>query len=111
MNTTYFTTPSGVKIELGMRYPASIKNFHPCVYIVSGRGLFKIGRTASLERRLVNLRSVNDFPITMVHIIYSMRHDQLEHALHSMFAGKRIYGEWFDLNDSDVSKLKLMGTS
>jgi len=106
----YVTLPSGEKMELGMcarNYP---ELYSPCVYIVSSQGLYKIGRTSQLAKRMSSLSRSVGVPVNLVHVVYDGVNGEVECALHSMFSNKRVMGEWFDLSRDDIEKIKSMSS-
>lgn len=65
-------------------------------------GAIKIGITKNVDSRMLQLKTANA-SISILHIFEGMRSD--EKALHEKFTkmGKRIGGEWFSLDDNDIS--------
>ena len=49
------------------------------------------------------------FPIELVHYAYFDDYTKAEREMHQMFAAKRLEGEWFDLDENDVSAIKALG--
>ena len=72
------------------------------VYLASGNGSFKIGRSWNLESRESYLTIKLPFPVQIVHAIRAKDCVQAERYWHERFATKRVRGEWFDLTDTDV---------
>lgn len=72
-------------------------------YLVYGidLGLYKIGRSKNIKRRIRNLVSKNKTRITYMR---SWPID-VENKLHGIYARKRVKGEWFNLSKEDVSDL------
>lgn len=77
------------------------------IYVIYSPKLkFKIGSSKSIHSRTkifnVKLSVKWDF-----HNIYmSNKYKKLEKALHQLFDGKRIEGEWFDLNQKDLKTIE-----
>jgi len=75
------------------------------VYVIKSRdGLSKIGITIDPRERLESLNrqySGDSLEIERLYRVSNMR--KYEKALHEYFSEKRIYGEWFDLSNSDLS--------
>lgn len=62
--------------------------------------LHKIGHSKNPERREKTLLSQQ--PLTELHTYWTEQTEDVEKALHQLFADKRVRGEWFALNDNDV---------
>ncbi len=77
------------------------------VYLIKDKvnGAIKIGLSRNLESRLLQLKTANA-SIEVLDFFNGMRSD--EKYLHDVFtkAGKRIGGEWFSLDNDDVSFIK-----
>jgi len=77
------------------------------VYLVaSSNGLFKIGRTINLHQRMWQLSS--DHPEEELALIYAVElKDQFngERWLHRKYRHKRVHGEWFNLDHSDIARI------
>jgi len=73
------------------------------VMIDKNTGYYKIGRSVNPERREKTLQSEKP----TIEMLFN--HDARvkdEKELHDMFKDKRIRGEWFDLNGSDLTKIR-----
>lgn len=73
------------------------------VMIDKNTGYYKIGRSKNPEKRERTLQSEKP-TIEMLFNRDARVKDEKE--LHNMFSDKRVRGEWFDLNGSDLSKIK-----
>lgn len=81
------------------------KNKITCVYIMIDKntGYYKIGRSKNPKARERTLQSEKP----TIEIIFSSEAKvKDEKTLHDMFNHKRVRGEWFDLNGSDILKIK-----
>ena len=78
------------------------------VYIFECNGLYKIGVTSNVNKRLKQLQTGNGFKITEVasYEFFSMAYC-IERILHSKFKGCNTLGEWFDLSEFELGALKL----
>jgi hypothetical protein len=73
------------------------------VMIDNHTGYYKIGKSTNPKYREKTLQSEKP----SIHMMfYHEGCSDDEKALHKMFQDKRIRGEWFDLNGSDVKKIK-----
>ena len=76
------------------------------VYLVRNpvNRLIKIGRTwTSLDQRIRALRAAAKVShLDLVHVIDTRNTYKLERQLHHLFAVKRVFGEWFQLDDNDI---------
>jgi hypothetical protein len=73
------------------------------VMIDKNTGFYKIGRSINPERRERTLQSEKP----TIEMLFN--HDARikdEKELHNMFNDKRVRGEWFDLNGSDLNKIR-----
>lgn len=76
------------------------------VYLAkSDNGLYKIGTSKNSDRRMRDLR-VAPVGITIEHVIYTDDGLRLERYLHNLYSSKRVRGEWFELDASDVKTIK-----
>ena len=60
-------------------------------------GLYKIGKTSDLDKRLKSLRCGNPFIS-----LYATIGRDCESELHKLFDSKRFEREWFNLSDDDI---------
>lgn len=74
------------------------------VYIVQcvGTVFFKIGKANNIDRRLRSLQVGCPFQLRIVHYIECDNPHVLERALHNKYKDKRMRGEWFSLNETDI---------
>lgn len=80
---------------------------HGFVYLLqSVTGAYKIGFTANPKSRLRTFNVKLPFEVSYIALIETRDCAQLETDLHSMFANKRINGEWFNLSPDDVDYIK-----
>ena len=76
------------------------------VYVVKAEGgYYKIGITAKRSDRLSGIMRL-PWATAILTTIQSNDPEWLERYLHSKFAARRICGEWFKLNASDIRFLK-----
>lgn len=73
------------------------------VMIDKSNGYYKIGRSKNADRREKTLQSEKP-TIELMFKFGGVKGD--EKILHEMFKEKRIRGEWFDLNGSDLINIK-----
>ena len=81
------------------------KLFPGYVYLMrDDSGLFKIGATSNLTKRLEQLKSANP---SLQLLLFGERLEPmvLERQLHEHFADKRVHGEWFKLEETDIALL------
>ena len=79
------------------------------VYIIQSLERYKIGWSGDLktiQRRFNRLNLMNAYGITLVLIIRSRRSHKIKSELHNQFADKRIHGEWFCLDQSDLDIIR-----
>lgn len=76
-----------------------------CVYCISCEDVFKIGIAENVGKRLSELQIGNPRPL-MVVSSFSLTNQMAwltEQVFHRAFCSKRIRGEWFSLNELDIS--------
>jgi len=74
------------------------------VYLIrADNGLYKIGQTVNIERRLAALRRMSAVGLVLVHMIQTTDPHHVEAALHAQFKHCRVVGEWFRLSAGDVA--------
>ncbi len=80
------------------------------VYILGDwekEGYYKIGVTrGSVEKRIKKLQTGNSGEIYLVNKFETKHPFLMENMLHQWYAGKRVKGEWFELDSEDVIKFK-----
>lgn len=82
------------------------------VYLGKQYGVYKIGRTNDLSRRQEELSTQAPEPMTYIHEIKTDDMKGVENYWHNKFKskkskkGKKLRGEWFNLNSSDVKAFK-----
>lgn len=76
------------------------------IYLLSGGGYHKIGKTIDLDKRLSQIYPKLPFEVELIHWIETDDIDGFEESLHERFADKRTNGEWFELNQEDIDYLK-----
>jgi len=78
------------------------------LYILSCNGLYKIGITSDINRRIKTLQTGNPYTITLEYIEERYRPEMAENYLHKCFKKNRVSGEWFkDLTITQI-RSKLM---
>ncbi|MDM5317199.1 GIY-YIG nuclease family protein [Fictibacillus sp. b24] len=69
-------------------------------------GTFKIGKTKHIEKRMNVFGVKLPFKNELIYLIKTGNHHQTEVAFHKHFSHKRLEGEWFQLNQDDISWIK-----
>lgn len=81
------------------------------VYLLkSDTGHFKIGRTINIKSRAKTFGVTLPFEVEFAHTIECQDTQATELKLHTIFAGKRVNGEWFSLTPEDVAWIKTLKT-
>jgi predicted GIY-YIG superfamily endonuclease len=72
------------------------------IYIVECEGLYKIGITKNVKKRISGMTTGNPFEIQVIkaRIVQACREN--EKMMHNKFRCKNKSGEWFDLSDNDL---------
>jgi hypothetical protein len=77
------------------------------VYLIqSPTGAYKIGRTKHPEQRMKTFGVQLPFEVEFLCMIETTKMRLLERELHEKFESKRVNGEWFALEPSDVDYIK-----
>jgi hypothetical protein len=78
-----------------------------CVYVIRApNDIYKIGKSNNVPRRFKRFEVKLPFDIDLIHVIACSDYHKAERRLHEQFAGKRVAGEWFALDEADVAYLK-----
>lgn len=81
------------------------------VYLLSSdNGLYKIGKTTTLDERVTNVTVKVPMRIELVHSLESDDYTWAEKELHARYADKRDHGEWFRLTPDDVEEIKVISS-
>src|SRR5205085_1411546 len=75
-------------------------------FLRSPKGLYKIGRTKSIDARVFNLRNVTKENLEMKQCISTDDMHLLEACAHFAFREFRIDGEWFAMDENDTRFLE-----
>ena len=80
------------------------------VYIVrNAEGLYKIGRTKNVERRIRSLQIASSSKLVLVHAIKADNARDLERTLHDGQSDRKVSGEWFRIPDWEIEVIKTIG--
>lgn len=79
------------------------------VYLLHHDGLYKIGITTKLSRRLMQISPRMPHEVTLIHFIEADDMIRMESRLHERYADKRMNGEWFALSAADVQEIQGIG--
>jgi hypothetical protein len=75
---------------------------------IEGKKLHKIGYTKrSIEKRIKEFKTGNASELYLVDSFQSKWGTKIEAQLHRHFKPKKVNGEWFDLDESDIPKFKM----
>lgn len=67
-------------------------------------GLYKIGKTKNIEKRLKEFKTGNPDNIFLLKSFESKDfYSKIESILHNLYQTQRVQNEWFDLDDKDVN--------
>lgn len=76
------------------------------VYLLQANDHYKIGVSLSVAERVKQLQTANPHPIQTVHYVEVSDYVGLEAYLHQIMATKRTSGEWFRLDQWEVSAVR-----
>jgi hypothetical protein len=75
---------------------------------IEGKKLHKIGYTKrSIEKRIKEFKTGNASELYLVDSFQSKWGTKIEAQLHRHFKPKKVNGEWFDLDETDIPKFKM----
>lgn len=80
----------------------------PGVYVIESNGLYKIGKSESLGRRLIMLELTIPCRMDVVCCFVSEHLDAIERSLQLRYWDKVHHGEWFELTPADVEEILAM---
>ena len=72
------------------------------VYVVKCAELYKIGATKNATQRIARFETAYPHDLRVVRVAQVPNMAHIEKTLHARFAEKRVKGEWFNLNSSDL---------
>lgn len=79
------------------------------VYLIWSQYGYKIGKAVNVQKRTKLFEVKLPFPIRVEHYARFSDYTQAERSLHLHFHEKRMEGEWFSLDESDVAFIKTLG--
>lgn len=92
------------KIKIKVKKPSQSTH----LYVLEANGLWKIGVTNNMEKRLKQLQTGNPYEINVMLLEERKNPQKAEKYLHRIYHEKRLKGEWFsDLSIRDI-ELKLL---
>lgn len=74
------------------------------VYLIArDDGLFKIGHSHKFKKRFMGIKYENrGHTLQLIHVMFAENRKEIEAFWHGYFADKRVWREWFSLDDADV---------
>lgn len=76
------------------------------LYIIKCQEFHKIGIANDVDTRLSQLSTGNPYPLDVVSIYGFANAETVERALHQRYSDVRVRGEWFGLDDHDISNIE-----
>lgn len=76
------------------------------VYVLKSAYGYKVGRTRSVPARMRTFGVQLPFIYSIPLCVWFDDHCAAERRYHEIFASKRINGEWFDLDDEDIERIR-----
>ena len=76
------------------------------LYLIKCDEFYKIGIAWDVESRLNSLQCGNPYELELVWAVKAIDAKNAEKLLHEDFKDKRVFREWFVLNDADVERIK-----
>lgn len=88
--------------------PYEMEPPHPgfIYFLRADNGLYKIGKTKVLDRRIKQLGIKLPYKLELIHAVGTDEMHYIEKDYHRRYAQKRIRGEWFALTDEDIVQIK-----
>lgn len=83
------------------------------VYLISaetnGKKLYKIGYTKrKVEERIREFKTGNTAVFSIIEVFNSKWGTKIEASLHRQFYTKKVGGEWFDLDEDEISMYRMI---
>ena len=75
------------------------------VYFIQSKGVYKIGITKNKDIRLKTFCTSLPFEYTLIKVVKAKNYKKVEQLLHEKYSGKRIRGEWFNLNNFEKNEI------
>lgn len=88
---------------------ASAKTVPGFVYLIQSPYGYKIGKSVNVKQRTRLFSIKLPFEIELLHYARFEDYTAAERAFHLRFQNKRLEGEWFDLNESDIAYILSQG--
>ena len=88
----------------GVEKPQDRKRQWDYIYLIKCNEFYKIGRTANLDKRFEIFQIGCPYPLLIYFAGKVPNAIESEEYLHYIFEKKRVRGEWFKLDDSDLLK-------
>ncbi|NMB82773.1 MAG: GIY-YIG nuclease family protein [Ignavibacteria bacterium] len=79
------------------------------IYFIECNGRYKIGSTSDMKSRFTALQTSNPSQIHVAHVIpipFTYSHSQIEKSLHVIFGNYKVRGEWYNLTQVDIERIK-----
>ncbi len=81
------------------------------VYVLRCHTRHKIGHSRRPRRRRSSLQRQAPWPVELVCQMWATDRAETERHLHTRYAGRRVWGEWFELSEADLAELREMAAS
>ena len=102
--------PAIVDERAGLKTSKSVLDKGYVYLIQSPTGTFKIGRTNNPKNRMKTFSVKLPFEVSYLCLVPTTNMYKLERALHQKFAHRRVNGEWFALDETDVAYIRSLAT-
>lgn len=76
------------------------------VYVLESQYGYKVGRTTNIQNRMRAFGVRLPFIYTIPLVVWFDDHYEAETMFHRLFADKHINGEWFDLDEPDIDRIR-----
>jgi len=77
------------------------------IYLIKCSVYYKIGFSKNPKNRLKTVKTHNPLDVVLFATLKTDRHLDLERELHELFSNKNSKREWFELNEDDLTYLKI----
>lgn len=88
--------------DLNIKSSREVIGKDKAVYVVKAGGFYKIGISNNVQERIKSIQTGNHQKVKFQMSVLVNDAHKLERKLHAKFASKRVKGEWFSLNESEV---------
>lgn len=88
------------------REPSHRESDEGYIYVIKAGGRYKIGKAKELKDRVKTHQTSSPYETELVVGVVVEDYTKVERELHDLFAEKRVKGEWFTLDETDIKTIR-----